>query len=289
MYHYTSQHGILGIVENSSVWATNTLFLNDSSEFSHALSFANKVAGSIFMEDDYLSAFGWALQDGIHRINGGDIYVSSFSEKPDLLSQWRGYCPGDSGYCLGFDKDAIEKYCTENQLRFEKCIYMHEEQVDKIKSLVNECFLMFPQPQISREEYDSYTPEAQASFELNYHKSTSEGSDKEKAENAIKWFCNEVAQLAPLFKNEAFHEEAEWRVIMKSPPEPIKFRAGKSHLIPYVELQFLEFAENYALQKVIIGPGPNQQRNKESVNFFFEAQNLNDIEIKKSRIPYNNW
>jgi hypothetical protein len=70
LYHYTTQFGIIGIVESSSVWATHALYLNDSSEFSHGLSFAKSVAGSIFMEDDYLEAFGWALRHGLEGIDG---------------------------------------------------------------------------------------------------------------------------------------------------------------------------------------------------------------------------
>lgn len=290
LYHYTTQSGILGIVESSSIWATHALFLNDSSEFSHGLDFAKHVAVSIFMEDDYLGAFGWALRHGLEGIDGSDIYVSSFSETPNLLSQWRGYCPDGSGFCLGFNSESIQKYCQHGSgLRFEKCIYRHEEQVAKIKALIDECFLKFPQPGITREEYDAYSSKEQFNFEIDYKIRTSEGVDTEQANEAVAWFCSEIAKLAPLFKNEGFHEEAEWRVIVESPNQQTKFRAGKSFLVPYIEIDFLKAQENYPLEKIIVGPGSNQQRNEESVKVLLKEKGLGEVEIECSEIPYNNW
>jgi hypothetical protein len=37
LYHYTSQKGLLGILEHDNLWMTNILYLNDSSEFKHTL------------------------------------------------------------------------------------------------------------------------------------------------------------------------------------------------------------------------------------------------------------
>lgn len=37
LYHYTDQHGLLGIVERRELWATNLGCLSDISEFKHGL------------------------------------------------------------------------------------------------------------------------------------------------------------------------------------------------------------------------------------------------------------
>ena len=37
LYHYTSQTGLLGIVQKREIWATNLLFLNDSMELNYAI------------------------------------------------------------------------------------------------------------------------------------------------------------------------------------------------------------------------------------------------------------
>ncbi len=37
LYHYTSQKGLLGILDTGKLWMTDILYLNDSSEFSHTI------------------------------------------------------------------------------------------------------------------------------------------------------------------------------------------------------------------------------------------------------------
>ena len=37
IYSYTSQKGLLGILQSKKLWMTNILYLNDSSEFTHTL------------------------------------------------------------------------------------------------------------------------------------------------------------------------------------------------------------------------------------------------------------
>ena len=37
LYHYTSQAGLLGIIQKREIWATNLLFLNDTAELNYAI------------------------------------------------------------------------------------------------------------------------------------------------------------------------------------------------------------------------------------------------------------
>ena len=90
LYHYTNQHGLLGIFSSKTVWSTNAHFLNDPTEFVHALSFAKSIA-NYFFDNDYFEQFGAMLHRHVGKLRREGLYVSSFSEKPDLLSQWRGY------------------------------------------------------------------------------------------------------------------------------------------------------------------------------------------------------
>jgi hypothetical protein len=111
LYHYTSQAGLLGILKSRGVWATDTRFLNDATEIVHTLSVARGMANKMFMDDEYRAAFGSLLGKALYEIENRAVFVTSLSEKPDLLSQWRGYCPGGAGVCVGFDKDGIEEFC----------------------------------------------------------------------------------------------------------------------------------------------------------------------------------
>lgn len=290
LYHYTSLNGVLGMLHSRSVWASHVSYLNDASEFRHGLSFAKQIAGSIFMNDDYLAAFGWAARHALGAVSADSLYVACFSEKADLLSQWRGYCPSGAGVCLGFDADHLSDFCEERGYRLEKCIYTHEEQIRQVESLVSGCFERFPKPLLSRQEYQELAAKGQVEAEVAYRYQTSDGPDTLQANAATAWLSAEIEKLTPLFKHEGFHEEAEWRIVAKEPREKLKFRAGSSYLVPYVELEvFSESAAGSALRDVIIGPNPNQMRCAKSVEMLLGACGLGDVDVKASPLPFNSW
>lgn len=72
LYHYTDQHGLLGILTSGRIWATDVLHLNDSSEVRYALSEALEVFGSgealINNRDATLKALGEYLRNSIETI-----------------------------------------------------------------------------------------------------------------------------------------------------------------------------------------------------------------------------
>ena len=37
LYHYTTQAGLLGIIQSKQIWATSVLFLNDTTEINYAI------------------------------------------------------------------------------------------------------------------------------------------------------------------------------------------------------------------------------------------------------------
>lgn len=289
LYHYTSLSGILGILRSRSIWATHASYLNDSSEFLHGLDFAKNVAGRIYMEDDYLAAFRWAVRDGLEAVSADDLYVTSFSQKADLLSQWRGYCPTGAGLCLGFQFDQLKEFCRGRGYRLEQCIYEHGHQVQHVEKLVTQCPERFPKPALSRSEYEKLDSKGKVNAEIDYSLSTSEGPDKPQADAAVDWLCAEITELAPLFKNEGFHEESEWRIVAKEPREPVQFRASPSYLAPYVELGVLSGAGVSTLREVIVGPNPNQRRCESSIRMLLDSLGLEDVEVKISPLPFNSW
>jgi hypothetical protein len=105
-YHYTSQAGLLGIFSSRTIWASAIQYLNDASEFA----FARGVVGNAVSELEVLSKHQRAVVEiAMRRFTEGGIVhhcATSFSEEPDLLSQWRAYCPATGGYSIGFTSDA---------------------------------------------------------------------------------------------------------------------------------------------------------------------------------------
>ena len=130
LYHYTSQKGLLGILQTKKLWMTNILYLNDSSEYRHTidllkseiekrkkllppLKFEGLLSSKITPEDninnrkhhilDILKMFCETLIDSSGKDTFPQRYVFSFSQKGNDLNQWRSYCPKEGGFSIGFD------------------------------------------------------------------------------------------------------------------------------------------------------------------------------------------
>lgn len=286
LYHYTSQHGLLGILGSKSIWATNTHYLNDHTEFIHALSFASSVA-SYFFDSDYWHSFSLMLHKALGELRGESVYVASLSEKPDLLSQWRGYCPGGNGYCIGFDQNLLAEYCEEKGFRFEKCLYRHDDQQAEVTGIITSCMGLFPSIPYTLEQFHDMGLEQQAGVMEEFHNRLS-GDLKAQAEEALSVICESLIEFAPRFKNEGFHEEAEWRIIVNEPHDEVQFRPGPSYVIPYISMDLIE-AKPGILRKIIVGPNPNQSRALKAAEFLVQKYGYSPDIVTRSNLPFNFW
>lgn len=108
LFHYTGADGLLGMLTSGSLWASNALYLNDSSELSYIRGVASEVIESnaagldhpianAVMEGVVAKAIFEALDTAI------DIFVVCLCEESDVLSQWREYGAGGAGYAVGFE------------------------------------------------------------------------------------------------------------------------------------------------------------------------------------------
>ncbi len=288
LYHYTSLDGLIGIINGNSVWASHCKYLNDSTEYIHALNAPISISNNIYMDDDYLSPFGFSIRKALGEMIHNNVYVSSFSEKPDLLSQWRGYCPPGRGVCIGFKREVLEEFCKENGLNLNKCIYNEDEQFQKMSALIQQCHEEFPKPAVSRQDYDAFESKGRVEHELNYQQYVTKGDGKKQADAALNNLCNSINKLAPLFKDVGFHEESEWRITSENPVSSISFRAGISHLIPYITLSILSFSKD-AIGEVIIGPNASSHNCSNSVSMLLKSADFHDVNVRTSKIPFKSW
>jgi DUF2971 family protein len=117
LYHYTTPEGLMGIVKNQELWATSVFFLNDIAEFKHGIELGR----------DHLEA----LFNNTEKTKDTTIYVCSFSEEPDDLSQWRAYCPM-GGFAIGFPKERLWKLAGHRGYSFGGCIYSAKDKTQVI-------------------------------------------------------------------------------------------------------------------------------------------------------------
>lgn len=84
------------------------------------------------------NAFKYILERVMKNIRSDSerlYYVACFSEKYDLLGQWREYADKSRGIAIGFDEKWFVKLCetVKETFRFEKVQYVHNDKnVDEI-------------------------------------------------------------------------------------------------------------------------------------------------------------
>lgn len=221
LFHYTTASGLLGIISTRKLWATHARFLNDATELQYGITLIR------FILSDYPAhrlptvrrynhsaegpnAFpGWhvprPLLDDVRPL----FFITCFCEVDDLLSQWRGYSPSETGYSLGFHSYAL----VEDSFRQElfRVIYDPREQESAVRSVI------------------------QRSLE----------TDRESSKG--EWLEDKLIQLAICLKHPSFAEEREWRLILhldlagdrrrQLRPESlgIRYRSAGRFVVPYVE------------------------------------------------------
>lgn len=113
VYHYTSPEGLIGIITNKYLFATDLLYLNDAAEGQYALEVLLDVCKEEFPDQkDLYKGLQGEISGMIKQAPGKyHSYVISCSEKEDLLNMWNYYTKGSSveGYNIGFDINRLAK------------------------------------------------------------------------------------------------------------------------------------------------------------------------------------
>jgi len=270
VYHYTSQEGLIGILSKREIWATKIHYLNDSEEMVYPFDITFKYLESYNIDDDPCKRKFYNIVSGTFTaIQKMNIFISSFSEKGDLLSQWRGYCPNGGGYSLGFKVVNIRSIVERQGFAFKKCIYDIDKQKNLIETLIDE-------------SWKSYCGDGDSGW----------GASGEKT--------REFLQLAARIKHPAFEEEKEWRIISEVKTyddRQVAFRPGDSMILPYFKVCLAESSERLPISKIFVGPTPHGALSEESVfgllynvGHFENEFDLESIDfIESSSAPYRTW
>ncbi|MFZ1084154.1 MAG: DUF2971 domain-containing protein [Terracidiphilus sp.] len=316
LYHYTTQEGLLGILEKQKIWASHLQYLNDKSEghiFSKLLldelnqrtttgpeeplsqlgMYAQLMMLSI---DQPKSQIQGAYKDVLDLgkkafswIANQDTFVASFSERGDLLSQWRAYSGETGGYSIAFTRSYLKSVGVhflesrkesfyEDSNPLAACQYCDKREEE---SLIREIGRIL----------DSYVTEAnQANWQA-----IPEREEGFRILGAIsKKHFFPLSKRRAITKDQAFSEEAEWRLVFQlertgtTDSEP-KFRLGRSMPIPYFNVDLTWENQALDIHKIIVGPCPHPFEAAKSVERLLRKQGVRKFEVKNSKIPYRNW
>jgi hypothetical protein len=101
VWHYTSVSAFLEIIKSNELWLSHNSFLNDKKEHAYALNLLRTIAQT---EKKYHNIVRQLLQFSSNA-SQAHVFVLSFCESGDLLSQWIGYGQGVS---VGFNVAGLE-------------------------------------------------------------------------------------------------------------------------------------------------------------------------------------
>jgi hypothetical protein len=273
LYHYTSLGSILKIIPERTLHATDARFLTDASEMRVIVENLKFAMTSVANPDDFTSRLHAQLRAWLeNRLSelGNAVFVACFTQNGNLLSQWRSYGDPGKGLSIGFDPDKLADTAYSQHFTVGQCIYEPKRQkqiaAEVLSAIETQARLMFP---------DS---PARALFEPVFA--------------AVE---TDLLKIAVLFKDQAFREEAEWRlvspVISNYVVSDIKFREGRSLLTPYMNFE-LPTGHNrrVELKHVWIGPTPHPNAAIVAVNEFFAKHGSSPrFGVGYCDIPYRTW
>jgi Protein of unknown function (DUF2971) len=270
LYHYTSQDGLLGIIESGSLWATAISYLNDAMEFALPLGLirdrlfdelqSREMQAAHFAKTDPARASRANQRKDRARVfsrfvtpldTRSPLCVTCFCANGDLLSQWRGYAGDGYGFSLGFIPSILKAIASDSGFLLGKCIYDPDLQKKIIAEGVE--YLMTTTPSGRLEEGTYF------------------------------WT---VMTYGAFFKHLAFEQEQEWRLVSPDPANS-HFRRGKSMIIPYASLP-INSVENLGLDHAFVGPSPHMALSTRSAEDMLLCNNI-DVIVHPSSIPFRNW
>lgn len=271
LYHYCSLDTFYNIMKNHSIWLSDVTKSNDSNELVWVTRECKLAVMNAFLEYvERLKASGNFLNakfrefnkitDSIESLDLSKTlkaWVFCLSEKGDNLGQWRGYADDGKGISIGFYSKIFEH---ESNQENESLDFLQ----DKLYQFCDKI------------EYGGFDiKQLLDSAELDVLTSSCE---YDELENSFKKLITYSIILAPLYKNPAFEEEAEWRFgyethvesLMKGmvpSQEELYFKETKFDVVDYsftpknntlvshIELKIKDMKS--AIASVTIGPKSN--------------------------------
>jgi hypothetical protein len=276
LYHYTTNAGLIGIVTRRKLWATSIRHLNDATEYHYAFGLLSDVlAMQTQRNSPELAKRVEELRRDIepnmlemvntHVATTGTVtFVASFTEHSDQLSQWRAYCPG-GGYSLGLSLDSLTRIADSLGGKLAPCIYDANSHI----KVAND---------IARMAFERLTPNTQ----------------EDERYRIIADMHLQVGEHAPYWKHPSFHEEGEWRLTLRRPLSEALFRAGRSAVVPYIEINLENSPSDKellsdAVKDIVIGPCAEPFLATGSAMMLFRASRVACSKYRPSVIPYRNW
>lgn len=268
IYHYTGPDGLHSMLSSGHIWATDAAYMNDPNE----LRYGYDVLAEVVVRERRLQRVQADLCALIERvahdkIMNGRVYLASFCEDGDLLSQWRAYGAFGAGFAIG--------------LRRHFLLGRSEKERPPFRKLSPVLYDRRRQERILREWLGKV---------VNPDRLT------EQVEFRLLELFSDVLMT---FKHPSYEAEGEWRLVQfgrvlagYGSPEmvvtPPHFRVRKDGIIPYADLDLTRsqgtLRGKLPVVEIVCGPTVHRERGLKAIRQLAEAQGF-DLQDEAGRWP----
>tara|TARA_R110000868_G_scaffold134437_1_gene346456 strand:- start:199 stop:1059 length:861 start_codon:yes stop_codon:yes gene_type:complete len=271
IYHYCNSNSFHAICSNKTLRISDVFSMNDFMEVHWGYSIWEEVA------TDLIKEFGEEFIDNIDKVlhtSGaiGLLLATCFSQNGDVLSQWRAYADDGKGYAIGFRaKDILQL-----PIRSLRVLYDKKKQIKELTNVIK------------------------ATYEVEKSQNFKYDSDFESS-------CLSIAYDLIAFKNPAFREEKEIRIVhllnfeksndflklvdnggtafgKESKGKNINFLMRENTPVPFIYESFINTNNIHPIKEIYIGPKNDVLPT--AVSVFLETIGLGKVEIRKSNASY---
>lgn len=252
LYHYCPTKSFLDIISNRTIRLSSLSLSNDTMEgrlvsrtFEHFMEQSNidsnekeYVRNTIHFIEDMFEGLGFCL-----------------SERPDTLSQWRGYADDGRGYSIGFSKSYLEELSQEGtnkepRFRLDRVLYNQAEHEAELRPIFDEILIRIKNGELRMPSFRglaSAVSEAEKNRRLTEYK---------KSMGTLMLRFIPAFPKVHILKSMAFAEEAEWRLISylsKSSDSDVSFNVSCDRIIPYRDFELKSLGAN-PIDVIYVGP-----------------------------------
>jgi DUF2971 family protein len=271
IFHYTSSHGLRGILASHQLWATDIAYMNDATEMAYGLALiakhlAQAATDAPDLEKEFFRRSDVSESTVIHR---GD-FVTCFCADGDQLSQWRSYAAAGSGCAIGFSTRALLEH---NQPILRRVIYEPAVQERMIQTVISRSRVLFR--------------------EVSTGRSIKDLDDDRTLPAFASFLASRLKEFACTFKHPGFQEEKEWRLIFRGFRSrefmpALRFRED-SLSTPYIPISLRNAGPSppalLPILEVRHGPSIHPGLARKSLLLLLEKFGYDHVEVRGSSTP----
>ena len=263
VYHYTSASGLIGILQSGTLRGTAAAFLNDLSEVEYGRSVCRKVL------NEELAAKNGPERVLLERVLGltddegvpQDVYITSFSARRDVLSQWRGYGSPDGRFCIGFQ---VAQFSERDILQLPRPVLYDEARQRELvrRAVATTCDAL---------------------------RGLSGGAGHEWHYASV--LASHLRRLSCSFKHAGFEEEQEWRSVTATfAPEDIRmlqFDILRGSPRPFLTmLAGSRTSSRLPVVEVCVGPNERKAAAAHATRLLLSRYGYDNVRVTHTDIPF---